>query len=107
MPGASALPAKISVKASEAQSASERSSNRATSKACATRRGSRTGTGKIGEKQAPRTPRTARSVSGSPGNSRTKLLSNRSDGKPAPGSSQTGARSEIAAPGEPTDVLLG
>ena len=88
------MPAKTCKKVSDAQAASDKSSDRATSGDQATTRGALTGTGAIGEKQAPRTPRTALSVSASPGSSRTKLLSKRSDGNAPPGSSQTGAGGE-------------
>ena len=82
-------------KLSDAQAVSDKSSNRATSGDQATSRGALTGTGAIGEKQAPRTPRTALSVSASPGSSRTKLLSKRSDRNAPSGSSQTGAGSDV------------
>src|SRR5580692_81774 len=111
MPGRSALPAKTCEKtctnASDAHAASGRSSNRATSADQARSRGALTGTGAIGEKQAPRTPRTALSVSASPGSSRTKLLSKRSGGNAPSGSSQMGAGGEVWSLGKVIGDCLG
>src|SRR4051794_2749039 len=105
MPARRALPANSCKNVSDAHAASDRSRDRATSGDEATSFGALTGTGVIGEKQAPRTPRTARSISGSPGSSRTKLLSKRSEGNAPSGSSRMGAGRAVAGSGRLTGVV--
>ena len=79
-----------------------RSSRRAASDEQATSRGPfPSSTGAIGEKQAPRTPRTARSVSPSPGSSRTKLLSKRNAGNnPSAGGMDQASSSNVVGWGK-------
>src|SRR5690554_508611 len=77
MPSTSALPPNTSANSGDSTSSVLRSSNSATSGDHASNRGAATGVGITRDQHAPSTCLTARESSGSPGSSRTKVLSNR------------------------------